>query len=135
MTRTVAILALALGFFTAAGCSTETRFTEVVPNQGTFGGSEEVELRGANFPRGGVRVRFGSKEATGVVMVSDHSIKVTTPAGDKGTAADVTMEFDDGRAFKLPHGFRYVDSTQQRELMDKFFKKASGESGKPAETK
>jgi hypothetical protein len=129
MMRIAAILPLVFGFL---GCSNETKFSEVVPNTGTFAGSEEVELRGNAFPKGGVSVRFGSKEATNVVMMSDHTIKVSTPAGDKGTAADVTMVFDDGRAFVLRNGFRYVDSTQQRATMDNFFKKASGESKTPA---
>lgn len=121
-----ALLALAMG----AGCSSETRFTEVEPNTGTFTGGEEVELRGANFPRSGVMVRFGSHAATAVVVASDRSIKVTTPAGEKGTAVDVTVVFDDGRAYVLRNGFRYVDSTQQRDTMDKFFDKASKSAGK-----
>ena len=116
------------GWF-AGGCSTETRFTEVSPGNGTFTGGEEVQLQGNNFPRSGVTVRFGTKEATGVVVLSDHAIQVTTPAGDRGTAADVTLVFDDGRAFVLKNGFRYVDATQQRDTMDKFFKKSEGAGG------
>ena len=115
--------------FLAAACSTETRFVEISPPNGTFTGGEEVQLEGANFPRSGVTVRFGTKEATGVVVLSDHAIQVTTPAGERGTAADVTLVFDDGRAFVLKGGFHYVDATQQRDTMDKAFKKMSEENG------
>ncbi len=111
----------------ALGCSKETRVTELEPNTGTFSGGEEVEIHGSNFPRGGVTVRFGTKEATNVAYVSDGAIKVATPAGDKNTTSDVTIVFDDGRAFVLKNAFRYVDSTQQRQTMDKFFNKASGQ--------
>ena len=126
--RFLVLAVLGLGL----GCSTDTRFTEVSPPNGTFTGGEDVELLGSNFPRSGVVVRFGSKPGTGVIVESDHAIKVTTPPGEKGTAADVTLTFDDGRAFVLRNGFRFVDATQQRETMDKFFKKTSpGEPGQP----
>lgn len=110
----------------AAGCSTETKFSHIEPNTGTFTGGEEVILGGQNFPRGSVMVHFGNKEAQPVVMESTSKIRVTTPAGDKNTNTDVTITFDDGKAYVLRNGFRYVDSTQQRQTMDKFFDKAAG---------
>lgn len=109
-----------------AACSTETRLTEVVPSAGTYTGGEEVEIRGANFPRSSVTVRFGVKEATNVVMQSASSIKVMSPVGDKGTAVDITVVFDDGRAFVVHNGFHFVEQ-QQRQVMDKFFNRASGQ--------
>ncbi len=109
----------------ALGCSHETKITEIEPNQGTFNGGEEVEIKGQGFPRSGVMVRFGTKEALQVVIISDNVIKVASPAGDKGTTTDINVIFDDGRAFQLKNAFRYVDSTQQRNTMDKFFNKAS----------
>ena len=114
-----------LGFLVA--CSGEPRVSEISPNTGTFSGGEEVELRGSHFPRTGVSVRFGTKEASSVAIASDHVIKAITPPGDKGTAVDVIIIFDDGRAFQLKHGFRYVDSTQQRQTMEKFFNKTAGD--------
>ena len=110
-----------------SGCTNETRVIEIEPNQGTFSGGEEVMIKGTAFPRSGVQVRFGTKPAGTAVVESDHTIKVFTPAGDKGTISDVSLVFDDGRAFVLKNSFRYVDSTQQRNTMDKFFNKASGE--------
>ena len=109
-----------------SGCSNETKFTKVEPNTGTFTGGEEIELQGNGFPRTGLSVRFGNKEAQPVVVESDKKIKVATPAGDKSTNVDITITFDDGRAFVLKNGFHYVDSTQQRATMDKFFDKAGG---------
>jgi hypothetical protein len=117
-------------FFVGAGCSTDTRFTSIEPNTGTFTGGEEVQLKGQNFPRGGVQVRFGVHEAQPVVVESDHVIKVVTPAGDKNTNSDVSIIFDTGQSFILKSGFRYLDSTQQRSTMDNFFKEASGEKKK-----
>ena len=119
------LVALPLSLLLAACNDGQTKFTGLEPNTGTFVGGEEVALVGTNFPRGGATVRFGEKPATPVVMESDHRIKVTTPAGDKNTNTDVTIIFDDGRAFQLKNGFRYIDSTQQRNTMDKFFDKAA----------
>ena len=119
------------------GCSNETKFTAIDPNTGTFAGGEEVVLEGNNFPRDGISIRFcpskdkdpnkeqqpvNCKEAQPVVVESASKIRVSTPAGDKGTDADVMMIFPDGRAFMLKHGFRYVDSTQGMQARDKFFK-------------
>src|SRR5258706_15678811 len=92
--------ALALG----VGCTKDTKISEIEPNTGTFSGGEEVQIHGTNFPRSGVQVKFGTKEATQVVVQSDNTIKVATPAGDKGTSSDVSVIFDDGRAFVLKNG-------------------------------
>lgn len=108
------------------GCSKDTRFTSIVPNTGTYTGGEDVVLKGANFPRGGVTVRFGGHEAQPVVMESDSRIHVATPAGEKNTNVDVQILFDDGRGFVLKNGFRYLDNAQQRQIVDKFFDKAAG---------
>ena len=115
------------GAMFVAGCSNETKFTRVEPNQGVFTGGEEIELEGNAFPKGGVTVRFGFKEAAPVVTETDKRIKVMSPPGDKNTNVDVTITFDDGRAFVLKNGFHYIDNTQQRATMDKFFDKASGQ--------
>lgn len=113
-----------------AGCTNETKVSEIEPNAGTFSGDEEVHIKGQGFPRSGVTVRFGTREAKGVMVESNHTIKAYTPAGDKNTAVDVSLVFDDGRAFVLKNGFRYVDSTQSTATRDKFFIKASGENEK-----
>jgi hypothetical protein len=66
-----------------------------------------------------------------VVVESSTAIKVTTPAGDKSTSADVSVVFDDGKAFVLKSAFQYIDTTQQRQTMDKAFN-AMGNTPPPA---
>lgn len=126
----IAPLALAASLsLLASACNNETRVSEIEPATGTSNGGEEVIIKGQGFPRSGAVVRFGTREAQPVVIESDNAIKVYSPAGDKGTAADVSVVFNDGRAFVLKGAFHYVDSTQQRNTMDKFFDKASKEAG------
>lgn len=110
------------------GCSNDLKVTEVDPPQGTYMGGEEVIIRGNGFQpgRGGVSVRFGRREATNVVVESASAIKVTTPAGDKSAAADVSVIFDDGKAFVLKSAFQYLDNSQ-RQTMDKAFNAMGGE--------
>ncbi len=128
--RSLRFAPVAFAFALAGGAcqSTETRVSEIEPNFGTFSGGEAVTIRGSNFPRSGAVVRFGTKEAQPVMIESDDKIQVYTPAGDKGTNADVSVVFNDGRAFVLKSAFRYVDSTQQRAAFEKSLDKV-GNSG------
>ena len=107
----------------ASACSNDLKVSEVEPANGTSLGGEEVVIKGNGFQpgRGGVVVRFGRREATNVVVQSSSEIKVTTPAGEKSTSADVSVVFDDGKAFVLRNAFSFVDTTQQRQMMDKTF--------------
>ena len=111
-----------LSLFTLSACSNETKLSEAEPPQGTFLGGEEIVIKGRNFPvgRGGVTVSFGRRLATNVVMESDSSIKVTSPAGDKNTDVDIDVMFDDGRAFRLQHGFKYLDGGDNAKVMKSF---------------
>lgn len=121
-------LACVLGLAGLAGCSNDLKVSEVEPPHGTFSGGEEVLIKGNGFQpgRGGVSVRFGRREATNVVVESGNSIKVTTPSGDKNVAVDVSVVFDDGKAFVLKSGFQYIDSTQQRATMNNAFNAMGG---------
>jgi hypothetical protein len=105
------------------GCSNDLKVSEVDPPNGAFTGGEEVVIRGNGFQpgRGGVVVKFGRREATAVAVESGDKIKVMTPAGDKSSTVDISVVFDDGKAFLLKNGFHYVDTTQQRSTMDKAF--------------
>jgi hypothetical protein len=105
------------------GCSNELKVSELDPPNGTFSGGEEVEIKGNGFQpgRGGVTVKFGKREAGSVVVESPTKIKVTTPAGDKNTTVDISVVFDDGKAFLVKNGFHYIDTTQQKATMDKAF--------------
>ncbi len=120
-----AIRTLCAGILIAglAACSNELKVSEIDPPNGTFSGGEEVIIKGNGFQpgRGGVTVKFGRREATAVAVESGDKIKVMTPAGDKSATVDVSIVFDDGKAFLLKNGFHYVDTTQQRATMDKAF--------------
>jgi hypothetical protein len=118
------LAAMALGGALMLGaCSNELKVSDVDPPNGTFSGGEEVEIKGNGFQpgRGGVQVKFGKHEAGAVVVESGTKIKVTTPAGDKNTTVDISVVFDDGKAFLLKNGFHYIDTTQQKATMDKAF--------------
>ena len=118
-----ALLGVVLAFGMLSACSNELKVTEVEPPHGTFSGGEEITIHGNGFQpgRGGVSVRFGRREAQSVVVESATAIKVTTPAGDKSTSVDVSVVFDDGKAFVLKSAFQYIDTTQQKAAMDKAF--------------
>ena len=117
--RRIAMVAALLGF---AACSNELKVSEVDPPQGTYTGGEEVVIKGGGFQpgRGGVTVKFGRHEAQAVAVESADKIKVQTPAGDKNTIVDISVVFDDGKAFMLKNGFHYIDNNQ-RVTMDKAF--------------
>lgn len=96
-------------------CDNETRITELEPPQGTWAGGEEIVIKGNGF-KPGVSVKFGKRDATNIA-VSDKQIRVTSPAGEKNTTVDITLIFDDGRAFLLKNGFRYLEAADQSKVM------------------
>jgi hypothetical protein len=129
-------IAIALTLFGLSACSNELKVSEVDPPQGTFTGGEEVVIKGNGFQpgRGGVTVKFGRREAPSVAIESTDKIKVQTPAGDKNTVVDISVVFDDGKAFMLKNGFKYLDNTQ-RVTMDKAFNALGDKDKKPEEKK
>ena len=56
-----------------------------------------------------------------MVVASADKIKVMTPGGDANTTVDVTVVFDDGKAFMLSNGFHYMAPANQRGTLDKAF--------------
>lgn len=115
-------VAMALAVLGLAACSNELKVTEAEPSNGTFTGGEEVLIHGSGFQpgRGGVTVKFGRRDAQSIAVESTNKIKVLSPAGDKNTTVDISVVFDDGKAFLLKNGFRYLDNTQ-KVTMDKAF--------------
>jgi hypothetical protein len=101
--------AAALGMV-GLGCSTGVKVTSVSPENGTVAGGEDVLIRGQGF-KAGVQVKFCKAEAKNVVILGDNQIKVTSPANAKGMC-DVTLTFDDGRAFKVAQAFRYLEPSE-----------------------
>lgn len=116
-------LLCAAALFVLAGCSNELKVTAVQPPQGTYGGGEEVVIKGNGFQpgRGGVTVKFGKRDATSVVVASSEAINVMTPGGDPNTTVDVTVIFDDGKAFKVANAFHYMPPVENRQTLDKAF--------------
>jgi hypothetical protein len=121
--RAVKMLCAASVIFGMAACSNDLKVSTVEPPQGTFGGGEDVVIHGNGFQpgRGGVTVTFGKRPATSVVVASADKINVMTPGGDPNTTVDVTVIFDDGKAFKLANGFHYMAQVDQRGTLDKAF--------------
>jgi len=121
--RAVKVLFAAAMMFGMVACSNELKVSSVEPPQGTFGGGEDVVIHGNGFQpgRGGVTVKFGNRAATSVVVASTDKINVMTPGGDPNTSVDVTVVFDDGKAFKLANGFHYMAQVDQRGTLDKAF--------------
>jgi hypothetical protein len=121
--------ALSLGLLWA-GCSNELKVSEVEPGHGTYTGGEEIVIKGNGFQpgRAGVMVKFGKRDATSVAVESASTIKVLSPAGDKNATVDVSVIFDDGRAFVVKNGFRYIEP-QQAATMDKAFEAFGKDKG------
>jgi hypothetical protein len=101
---------------------------KVDPPQGTTAGGEEITILGDGFQPGKTQaeVHFGRKKAEVVTIAAVNKIKVVTPVGDKGPV-DITVAFDDGHAFKISNGFRYVEPNDGETARRAFF---SG--GKPS---
>ncbi|HEY3354254.1 MAG TPA: IPT/TIG domain-containing protein [Polyangia bacterium] len=100
------LIAASLG----AGCESGIKVTSISPDNGTVAGNEEVLLKGTGF-KTGVQVKFCKAEAKNVVILGDTQIKAQSPANPKGTC-DVTLTFDDGRAYKVPNAFRYMEPSE-----------------------
>jgi len=120
----LAVLALA---FLAACDESRLRIDRVEPDEGITAGGDSVNILGVGLQPGktGVRVAFGRHVAEQVVISSKDKINLVTPSGDKGPV-DVVLEFDDGQAFKIPGGFRYVDPKETEDLRKAFFNKPKG---------
>jgi IPT/TIG domain len=134
--RPVKMLCAAAMVFGLVGCSNDLKVTSVEPVQGTFGGGEDVVIHGNGFQpgRGGVTVTFGKRPATSVVVAAADKISVLTPGGDPNTTVDVTVVFDDGKAFKLANGFHYMAPADQRGTLDKAFNSLGKDNPNPTPT-
>lgn len=133
MTRALG-LALCLGLFALNTACPQSggamKVDKVEPPQGTTSGGEEITISGDGFLPGKTQaeVRFGHKKSEVVTIASTSKIKAVTPAGEKGPV-DVSVNFDDGKAFKITNGFRYVEPAESGNARDAYFKK--GGTGKP----
>jgi hypothetical protein len=115
----------ALGLLTA-GCGGGVKVTSVTPENGTVAGGEDVVIKGEGF-KAGVQVKFCRAEAKNVILLGENQIKATSPANQKGTC-DITITFDDGRAFKVANAFHYMEPG---ELMKRDMLGTKGVKGLP----
>ncbi len=83
------------------------RLTSVTPATGLTTGGTMVSLEGTGFAPGAT-VRFGTADATGVVIDSPTLARAIVPAGPAG-AADVTLTNDDQQASSLLAAYVYVE--------------------------
>jgi hypothetical protein len=111
-----------------AACNNDLKVTGIEPASGIAGGGEEVVIQGGGFQpgRGGVTVQFGSHAAQPAVVASSDKIQVTTPGGEKNTTVDVLVTFDDGKTFKVPSGFHYIESGIDRKMMNNALNQMGG---------
>jgi hypothetical protein len=112
----------------AAACNNDLRVQGIEPSNGVWGGGEEVVIQGTGFQpgRGGVTVKFGARDAQPVIVAASDKIQVTTPPGDKNTTVDVIVTFDDGKTFKVPGGFKYIESGIDRKMMNNALNQMGG---------
>jgi hypothetical protein len=126
--RPVKMFLAAATMLSMAACNNDLKVAEIEPASGIAGGGEEVVIKGGGFQpgRGGVTVKFGSHDATPVIVASSDKIQVTTPPGDKNTTVDVIVTFDDGKAFRVPNGFHYIESGIDRKMMNNALNQMGG---------
>ncbi|HEY8925663.1 MAG TPA: IPT/TIG domain-containing protein [Polyangia bacterium] len=95
---------------------------KIEPPQGTTAGGEEITITGDGFLPGKTQaeVRFGHKKSEVVTIASTTKIKAVTPSSEKGPV-NVTVSFDDGKAFMIANGFRYVEPTENGNARNAFF--------------
>ena len=93
----------------------------VDPPQGTVAGGEEITIKGDGFEPGKTQaeVIFGHKKSDSVIIASNSKIKAVSPPGSKGPI-DITVNFDDGRTFKVPNAFRYMEPSDNESIRRAF---------------
>lgn len=97
--------------------------TRLEPDNGTTGGGDQISIIGSGFEPGKTtaEVRFGRKRAEGVVIASNTVINVTTPPSERGPT-EITVILNDGKAFTIPGGFRFVEPQDASKVRDAYLK-------------
>jgi hypothetical protein len=135
MRRTGRVLTLiALGLCLGA-CDKKPglRITGIEPKVGPYTGGTLVTVHGSGFQEGGVKgvkVYFGEKEATRVVIEGDDKIKVEPPPGDVDQTVDVMFLFDDAKKLEYPKAYTYVDFSQNKMGADSLIKEEDKKENK-----
>lgn len=119
-------LALCIGTFALSLACPQSggnvKVDKVEPPQGTTAGGETVTITGDGFVPGKTQaeVLFGHKKSEAVTIASTTKISALTPPGEKGPT-DISVNFDDGKAFKIQNGFRYVEPAENSNARNAFF--------------
>lgn len=119
-------LALCIGSFALSVACTQNggslKVDKVEPAQGTTAGGDQVAIVGDGFVPGKTQaeVIFGHKKSETVAIASATKISAVAPPGEKGPV-DITVNFDDGKTFKIPNGFRYVEPAENANARSAFF--------------
>ena len=97
--------------------------TRLEPDNGSTNGGDQITIVGSGFSPGSTtaEVRFGRKRAEGVVIASTNAINVTTPSSERGPT-EVTVILNDGKAFTIPGGFRYVEPQDASKMREAYLK-------------
>jgi len=80
--------------------------TSYSPNNGPIAGGTLVIFQGS-FMMNGIQVLFGDKPATTYMHASQNTLKVYTPAVDKGGPVDITLNNPDGTTLTIEQGYQY----------------------------
>jgi hypothetical protein len=133
MKRALGIMISLAGFALISACTQKggpLKVDAVEPPQGTTAGGDEISIVGGGFVPGKTQaeVKFGRRKAEHVQIASTTKIRVVTPPNDKGPV-DVQVMFDDGSAFKVANGFRYVEPSDGEAARRAFFTGQKGQTG------
>lgn len=80
------------------------------PSVGDVRGEQQTRILGDGFNFDGTyTVYFGTKKATRVAILDDHTLQVRTPAGVGASKVDVTISSDNGTAYRIRGGYEYKD--------------------------
>ncbi len=100
---------------TFAGTATAPRIDGTCLAAGPSAGGGRFQVRGANF-LAGAEVLVGGVPASEVAVLHGALIEATAPPGPVGTAS-VSVRHPGGATASLPEGFRYVDLSGDRTLV------------------
>ncbi len=108
-----------------AGCEQKggpLKVERVEPAEGTTGGGDQVTIVGSGFEPGKTQaeVRFGRRKSENVVIASPNKIIAVTPSNEKGPV-EVSVMFDNGKAFTIPSGFKFVPPAAGTDVRKAFF--------------
>jgi uncharacterized protein YegL len=81
--------------------------TKISPDSGPTAGGTTVYIDGQNFVQG-LKVYFGTQEATVTTFVSSSRIKATTPGVTDASTVDVKVVNPDGKEAVLSQAFTYI---------------------------